>query len=352
MKDIFLTPVGEEWISEFNETVDSPVSVSDLEDAPSEIADYDEVRVWGTTQSEKKRPHFEQMEKGDIVFFYLEGKFFATGRVDMTFESREGGKALFDNEESSFIYTLSDFDRISLPREDLWDILGYSGGYFLRGFSRASDEAIDNILREYNSVEEAYQNLISEDEGEESDESDTETLDIEKDSTEEEEDEPSTHTEVQWKLIQIGLEHEYDVYVAKNDVNRTYEGNELSEECVDKLSLTGFSESVVDIIEYVDVIWLEDNHIVKMFEVESTTSIYSGILRMTDFTARVPNLAVDMYIVAPDKDEDNVRKQISRPTFQQVLGKNETLSLNYLSFEEVRDKYELVQRVGALREVF
>jgi hypothetical protein len=41
---------------------------------------------------------------------------------------------------------------------------------------------------------------------------------------------------------------------------------------------------VAKIIRHVDVIWLEGDAIVAMFEVESTMSIYSGILRMTDRT--------------------------------------------------------------------
>lgn len=89
-----------------------------------------------------------------------------------------------------------------------------------------------------------------------------------------------------------------------------------------------------------------------MFEVESTTSIYSGILRMTDFMVKVPNIAVDMHIVAPEDDEDKVREEINRPTFQHVLGPAEHCSLRYLSFEEVRETHETVQRAGPLQQVF
>lgn len=106
------------------------------------------------------------------------------------------------------------------------------------------------------------------------------------------------------------------------------------------------------LIEHVDVIWLNDDYIEKMFEVESTTSIYSGILRMTDFVVKVPNLAVDMHIVAPAADEEQVRRQMNRPTFQHVIGRANHCSLQYLSFEEVRSKRELVEQAGPLRAVF
>jgi len=91
---------------------------------------------------------------------------------------------------------------------------------------------------------------------------------------------------------------------------------------------------------------------VKLFEVEHTTSIYSGILRMTDFVVKVPNITVDMHIVAPQADEDKVRREINRPTFQEVLAPAEHSTLSYLSFGDVEQTYELVDDVGPLQEIF
>ncbi|ELY61524.1 hypothetical protein C492_09410 [Natronococcus jeotgali DSM 18795] len=56
-----------------------------------------------------------------------------------------------------------------------------------------------------------------------------------------------------------------------------------------------------------------------MFEVESTTSIYSGILRMTDFVTRVPIFAVDMNLVAAESTFDMVRKEMIRLAFETFL---------------------------------
>jgi hypothetical protein len=38
-------------------------------------------------------------------------------------------------------------------------------------------------------------------------------------------------------------------------------------------------------IELIDVLWLDGNSIEAAFEIEGTTSIYSGILRMSDLLA-------------------------------------------------------------------
>jgi hypothetical protein len=342
MTDLFLAPVGEDWAERFQRTVEEPVDLTDSHPI-EELSDREQARIWGTTSGEQKRRHFESMSTDDLLLFYNEGTYFATGRVGECFESPDTGQWLWGNAASRFIYTVEDFQPISLPRADLNILLGYQQNHSPQGFSRVSDAAQTRLLTQYTSLEAAFQNLRD----------GQETPEEEEDDDEEDDDEsPREHTEVQWRLVQLGLEHNYDVYVAKNDQNLTYDGRRLADGCLDDLELTGFSEAAMRIIEYVDVIWLEDDYIAKMFEVESTTSIYSGILRMTDFMVKVPNLAVDMHIVAPDEDEDKVRREMERPTFQKVMNMADHSTLRYTPFDEVRHKHETVERAGPLQTVF
>jgi hypothetical protein len=330
-------------MSDFERTVAEPIHIA--EDAPSVLSDFEEVRLWGTTESEstKKRSAFEQMNSGNLILFSHEGEFFAAGRVGRTLRSSDVGEWVWSNEESSWVYTVTDYEEVTIEEGELYELLEYSDNFYLQGFTRVSDSAIDALLQQCPSVEEAFQDLKNTSEEETSD------SDIRGKG---EEDGPREHTEIQWKLIQLGLDHGYDVYVAKNDRNRVYKGQRLGDRCVEQLSLTGFSDAAISIIEYIDVIWLKGNYIAQMFEVESTTSIYSGILRMSDFVVRVPNLSIDMYIVAPKESEEKVRKQINRPTFERVLGQADHCSLEYLPFDRVRDRYDLVQGAGPLQTVF
>lgn len=338
MTRLFVVPVGKDWIDDFTQTVSSPISLP--ERAPEDLQREGESRIWGTTEGSQKRTFFEEMEPGDPLLFYNEGEFFAAGRVGTAFEDPTVGEVLWENSDSRFIFTVEDYQEISVSRERVATLFGYEDGWVPQRFLRVSPDAANSLLQEYNSIEEAFQDFQTEDGPNGPHKPD------------DDDDDTRKHTEIQWRLIQLGLAHNYDVYVAKNDKSRTYEGNELGEECIDQLNLPGFSKAVSRIIEYVDVIWLEDDVIVGMFEVESTTSIYSGILRMTDFTVKVPNVAVDMHIVAPAEDEDKVREEMNRPTFKRVLDQSQHSNLRYLSFEEVREKHETVQRAGPLQEVF
>jgi len=89
-------------------------------------------------------------------------------------------------------------------------------------------------------------------------------------------------------------------------------------------------------IELIDVLWLNGNSIEAAFEVESTTSIYSGLLRMSDLLARQPNISVPLFLVAPEDRRDEVIRQVNRPTFATM---NPPLVdvCRYISFEGLRD---------------
>jgi hypothetical protein len=144
------------------------------------------------------------------------------------------------------------------------------------------------------------------------------------------------HVEIQHALVQLGRAHQYDVFVARNDRSESIDGTTLGEGCVDTLPLRGLPEKAAELIEYIDVIWLDGDSIVKMFEVENSTQIYSGLLRMADFAASVPNLMVDLYVVVPESRAETAEQHLSRPSFQQLLHEPEHITVDYKMFAEIR----------------
>ncbi|OFW16912.1 MAG: hypothetical protein A3H27_07960 [Acidobacteria bacterium RIFCSPLOWO2_02_FULL_59_13] len=127
----------------------------------------------------------------------------------------------------------------------------------------------------------------------------------------------TVHTEMQYHLLELGADMGLDVWVARNDRSKVWKGVTLGamSRLVDELP-TQFNEATHRTIELIDVLWLKGNSIVAAFEVESTTSIYSGLLRMGDLLALQPNLDIRLYLVAPDDRRDKVEQEISRPTFK------------------------------------
>lgn len=76
-----------------------------------------------------------------------------------------------------------------------------------------------------------------------------------------------------------------------------------------------YDETTLDTIERIDVLWLQGRTIRRAFEVEHSTAIYSGLLRMADLCALLPNINIQLHIVAPESRREKVFQEITRPVF-------------------------------------
>jgi hypothetical protein len=108
---------------------------------------------------------------------------------------------------------------------------------------------------------------------------------------------------------------------------------------------TQFNEATNRTIELIDVLWLKGNSIVAAFEVESTTSVYSGLLRMSDLLALQPNLSIDLFLVAPNERREKVESELMRPTFK--LREKPLASIcGFLGFDILTDKLKAIHDLG------
>jgi len=148
----------------------------------------------------------------------------------------------------------------------------------------------------------------------------------------------NAHTKIQFSLLKLGNEMGFDIWVARNDRNRLINGKKFSVHFKLKDSLPlQFDEATNKTIEFIDVLWLKGNAIVAAFEVESTTSIYSGLLRMSDLIAMQPNLNIPLYLVAPEDRRGKVFEEINRPTFSR-LNPPLVKVCRFISFSKLTDR--------------
>jgi len=161
----------------------------------------------------------------------------------------------------------------------------------------------------------------------------------------------STHTQVQAWLRDLGLALGFDVWIAANDQSRLHEGARLCEGCLTALPPDVASMPGIDAIRLIDVLWLSRDgggasptgSITAAFEVEHTTSIYSGIVRLLDLALGTPHgEASDLFIVAPDARENDVREQIRRPAFSRIRD----LAPRFLPYGELAKHRESMARFG------
>ncbi len=157
------------------------------------------------------------------------------------------------------------------------------------------------------------------------------------------EEEDSAHSKAQNALIRLGKITGCSVCIASNDRNRSFHGKTLGGECLKQLPNLGLSDEATRRISLIDIIWIKQNAPVCAFEVETTTSIYSGLLRMADLLSVVPALNVKLYIVAPRERQDRVRSELTRPTFRRI-GLNDFCK--FIPIEELNNLLSKVDDLG------
>jgi type II restriction enzyme len=154
-----------------------------------------------------------------------------------------------------------------------------------------------------------------------------------------------THTEVQGWLRDLGLALGFDVWVASNDVGRPYAGGRLGDGCLSKLPSEIDSAPGAEAVRLIDVLWLERGagRVAGAFEVEHTTSIYSGIVRLLDLALGVAGEAAHgLFLVAPDSRQADVRSQLARPAFSRVAD----LRVRFLPYGELERNREAMAKFG------
>ena len=121
---------------------------------------------------------------------------------------------------------------------------------------------------------------------------------------------------MQAKVAEIGAKMGFRIWVPAADKARVFEClTNSSRKCfLDKLPLN-YDDTTLRTIQQIDVIWLKGRSIARAFEVEHTTAVYSGLLRMADLLALQPNMDIRLHIVAPEQKREKVLQEIKRPVF-------------------------------------
>jgi hypothetical protein len=125
--------------------------------------------------------------------------------------------------------------------------------------------------------------------------------------------------QIQALLADIGFRMGMQVWLPRSDraaVAAEWKGDHSPP--LERLPLN-YDEITLKTIEQIDVLWLKGRSIRRAFEVEHTTSVYSGILRMADLLAVQPNM------------------DLRRPVFSLLERGPLSESCTYLSYDSLRE---------------
>jgi hypothetical protein len=155
------------------------------------------------------------------------------------------------------------------------------------------------------------------------------------------------HSRMEYLLLRLGGSMGLQLWIDPSDRNQLVDGTRLGDVpgVIDD-ALPQFRSDLAYAVKRIDVLWLRDDEVIAAFEVESTTAVYSGLLRMADLLALQPNLNISLFIVAEERRRKDVVREISRPTFSRALRKPLAKSCRYISFERLQERASAVLSMG------
>lgn len=357
MKNIFILyiPKGNfEALVHYEDTIKKKVTPdrifqhvdSNLKHKLSNIFGNKSIAVWGSRNSPSNRSRFERMMPGDDILIVegetikLLGKI-AAKTINSTL-SQELWKNLKGGRSDGWdlIYFIANPLEIELPFKEFKKLFGYSVNWGLRGFTSIAESKLKEFYSHYDDLYSILQRIKSGQEIEEKKSDDIikdEKVELKKEDIDDilNDTALSDHIIMQWKLVRLGIKTGSRVWVPKTDqtkITTAYGFTEFEKE------FTAGIDTPARYVENIDVVWKEEFRIDAAFEVENTTSIYSGLLRFSDLKLIAPNSNYPLFIVAPSGKRNRVMEQIKRPTFKTFNFEKKVRYLSYEALDEV-DKF-------------
>lgn len=139
-----------------------------------------------------------------------------------------------------------------------------------------------------------------------------------------------THWDVMGILVELGNLLGFDTYVA--DPSRKYKNNTLGQVATLR-EIPGFTyQDTLDIVKNIDVIWFKGEYPEHCFEVEHTTNIRDGLLRLYQVS---PLRGIKFFIIAPSENAHKFKKEVARRPFKEIKNR-----YNFRSYRELIKWFE------------
>ncbi len=290
--------------------------------------------VWGAVPGSSNIRNWNSMEPGDYVMIYRRGKIILAAEVAMKVHNPGLAKYFWKvdtrGQTWEYIYFLINEIEVNVSQTEVNKYFSYASNYSPQGFTPIHQDKVNRLLIQYGDLISLLQRIKK---GEKPEEINLEKKkEFELIIEEQIEKAPTIHDEMQWRLISLGNKSHFDVWVPRGDQNKLYGGQRFGD-----FVIAEFHETfdVPSYIKNIDAVWKLGFSIKSAFEIEHSTQIYSGLLRLSDLRALAPNSNYPLFIVAERGKRSKVFEQLKRPTFSNAyLHLNEVVK--FLSYDVVR----------------
>jgi hypothetical protein len=291
--------------------------------------------IWGAVPGPMNESRWEKMAAGDVVLIYNSGRIRFAGEIAAKVRNKDLARYFWKENETGATWELMYFivneERTDVPIEKLNPLFDYQPNYRPQGFSMINEAAVSNFAQNYGDILGVLKTL---ERGEGLIHLSTRKEKVVAGIDEQIERVTTEHDEMQWRLIRLGQLAKCNVWVPRNDQPKHYRGHQFRD-----FVLREFHETldVPRSIQNIDVVWKFGPYSIRSaFEIEHSTSVYSGILRLSDLRAEAPNSNYPLFIVASENRKRKVFDELGRPTFSgPCLRLNEVI--RFLGYEKLRE---------------
>lgn len=290
------------------------------------------------------------MSEGDDVLIVegaslrLIGKI--AGKIESPALSRELWRPIRGERDTTWelIYFIANTRELDLPFAEFGRLFGYARNYQLRGFSTVAAEKLERFYERYDDLHsvlvrlQAGEPVVQRTAGsgllQQAGPAREDLVEVQPEDVEEvlRTELVSDHVRMQWTLAKLGLKAGERVWVPVGDQQRlrkAYEFNAFDPEFAAGIDLPH------SYVENIDVVWKQEFRIGAAYEIENSTSIYSGLLRFADLNILAPNTLYPMFVVAPASRKNRLREQLCRPTFKRLELHKKVRFLSYEMIQEI-----------------
>lgn len=307
------------------------------------------VAVWGSQAGPRNRSLFDRMSEGDDILIVEGNSLRLIGKIAAKTQNAALSRELWKPVDSQpdvpweLIYFIANALELDLPFTEIRKLFGFDAAFRLRGLASIAPGRLEAFYEKYDDL---YSVLVRLQQGQPIAEriprpesllaeavlpEDVKQLQPEDVEEVLRADLVSDHVRMQLKLARLGLKAGERVWVPVSDQGRL---RRLEFDSFDPEFARG-----VDLphsyVENIDVVWKQEFRIGAAFEIENSTSIYSGLLRFADLNILAPNTVYPMFVVAPQMRRNRLREQLCRPTFRRLQLDTKVRFLSYERIDEI-----------------
>ena len=123
-----------------------------------------------------------------------------------------------------------------------------------------------------------------------------------------------THAKAEGALLELGNLLGYDTYVTADDRNKKYRDIPLAEIATLQELPNSIAQSILNTVRHIDVIWFKEELPEYCIEVEHSTDITRGLLRLY----QLRGLKTSFMVVAPAEARDKFEREIEKAPFHSI----------------------------------